>query len=605
MPDALPAISFVCTAFFAFFLCADRVRVNIPNCSLITWLFVCNLLHGINSIIWSGNVDVRVPVWCDITTRLLLGANVGLPTAFICIASRLERISSQREISNDHHKRSQNIFELALCIVMPMIYMALHYVAQDRRFDLVQDYGCFASFHPSSPALIIVWLPPLLTCSIAILFCAITIHNSFRLSTSTFSSHVISRSTYTSSIFIRTLIISLITSAVLALSTLFALFSPPRLSDWTSWEAVHAHFYDVDIIVTKNELTSIQFAWWGFKAVSIVYLVLSLAMGEEIRDGFKCIRKLVIKHSTRRKRKSVPPVLVLHTQQTKMVTTCESSSGLSSQPVTLELKSGWDDMLNAKLPKHHSKNRSKLTLSPRSRSPASSPSMSPCASPTPSSAPSSSSPEDDSFAVDTLNYLNTPVAQSLGLKSPPPVYTSPQKATYNVTPAWRRPATSPLERPASPKDVDAMIAQVKMHAPTRQSIPEDAASTVSSLWEAPWPEPPSSAPPGSPAPSSLIQSMFHHRSASRSQAPSRCPSPALSDTLGLPVLPAAAPVSKPFSGPTVGAVRDDSHLAYPPRRSSLRKLGSMEGIGITGMGRGSGSRPMKETIYMTVVQETA
>lgn len=123
-----------------------------------------------------------------IATRLLLGSNVGLPATFICIARKLEFVSSQREPPPDgQNKRVQIAIDVALCIVLPIIYILLRessskhldsaecrtvdYIAQDRRFDLVRDLGCFASIHPSTPALIIVWLPPLLTCSIALLYC--------------------------------------------------------------------------------------------------------------------------------------------------------------------------------------------------------------------------------------------------------------------------------------------------------------------------------------------------------------------------------------------------------------------------------------------------
>ena len=43
-------------------------------------------------------------------------------------------------------------------------------IVQDHRFDLVQDFGCSASVHPSSPALILIWLPPLIICSISFYF---------------------------------------------------------------------------------------------------------------------------------------------------------------------------------------------------------------------------------------------------------------------------------------------------------------------------------------------------------------------------------------------------------------------------------------------------
>lgn len=40
---------------------------NVATLALIFWLSVVNLIYGVNSLIWAGNVDYRIPVWCDIS----------------------------------------------------------------------------------------------------------------------------------------------------------------------------------------------------------------------------------------------------------------------------------------------------------------------------------------------------------------------------------------------------------------------------------------------------------------------------------------------------------------------------------------------------------
>jgi pheromone a factor receptor len=39
---------------------------NVATLSLIAWLFVLNLIYGVNASIWAGNFKILVPVWCDI-----------------------------------------------------------------------------------------------------------------------------------------------------------------------------------------------------------------------------------------------------------------------------------------------------------------------------------------------------------------------------------------------------------------------------------------------------------------------------------------------------------------------------------------------------------
>ena len=62
----LAFLSFVCAVCLAVFISAQRIRTSVPRLSIILWLFGYNLVHGINALVWSGNVDIHVPVWCDI-----------------------------------------------------------------------------------------------------------------------------------------------------------------------------------------------------------------------------------------------------------------------------------------------------------------------------------------------------------------------------------------------------------------------------------------------------------------------------------------------------------------------------------------------------------
>ena len=66
MHAELPVISFFCFALLVIFIPTRRVRCNVANLAIVSWLAGYNLVHGINVLIWAGNVNIRVPVWCDI-----------------------------------------------------------------------------------------------------------------------------------------------------------------------------------------------------------------------------------------------------------------------------------------------------------------------------------------------------------------------------------------------------------------------------------------------------------------------------------------------------------------------------------------------------------
>ena len=40
---------------------------TVPTVSISLWLFISNLINGINTIIWANNLRIVVPVWCDIS----------------------------------------------------------------------------------------------------------------------------------------------------------------------------------------------------------------------------------------------------------------------------------------------------------------------------------------------------------------------------------------------------------------------------------------------------------------------------------------------------------------------------------------------------------
>ena len=67
----LAFLSFVCAVLLAVFILAQRIRTSVPRLSIILWLFGYNLIHGINALVWSGNVDIQAPVWCDIGEILI------------------------------------------------------------------------------------------------------------------------------------------------------------------------------------------------------------------------------------------------------------------------------------------------------------------------------------------------------------------------------------------------------------------------------------------------------------------------------------------------------------------------------------------------------
>jgi pheromone a factor receptor len=190
-------------------------------------------------------------------------------------------------------------------------------VAQDHRFDLVKNFGCSASTHPSTAASLIAWGPPLVICGISFFLigkstslvsdhktnCFVTgfaISNFFQMPSERFSTHLSSRSPMTTSLFIRQLATSLLMVGVAILITLFSFFSVPVFRPWVSWASVHSQFSVIDLVRNSDEIRGFKLQWWGLFVLSVVYILLSFTLGEEARDAFKWARSLIQKRPLRR-----------------------------------------------------------------------------------------------------------------------------------------------------------------------------------------------------------------------------------------------------------------------------------------------------------------
>lgn len=66
MRAELPVLSLLPILLFLLVLPGQLKSTSIPAISIFSWLIICNIIHGTNSILWAGNVDIHVPVWCDI-----------------------------------------------------------------------------------------------------------------------------------------------------------------------------------------------------------------------------------------------------------------------------------------------------------------------------------------------------------------------------------------------------------------------------------------------------------------------------------------------------------------------------------------------------------
>ncbi|KAJ7732230.1 pheromone receptor Rcb2 B43 [Mycena maculata] len=279
---------------------------NVATLSIIFWLFAVNMIFAIDAIIWAQNVEVVALVWCDITTKMIIGSNFALPSACLCICIHLEQVSSVRVVrSTAADKKRRQLFEAFMCFGLPLVFMALHYVVQGHRFDIIEEYGCRPATYLSVAALLIVWIPPIILALAALVFAGLALRH-FMLRRITFAAHLdASHSALTTSRYLRLMLMSVIqmvwSLSITSYILWFTLMAVP-LRPWTGWADVHSNFSRVDtypiLFVPQEVLTSYYVSWWILPASTFIFVAF-FAFGREAVDEYKQVFRSFRRHVLR------------------------------------------------------------------------------------------------------------------------------------------------------------------------------------------------------------------------------------------------------------------------------------------------------------------
>lgn len=285
------------------FLCATIVIIPLPwywrarNVSIISvifWLFTYNLIRGVNAIVWGDDVIVRTPVWCDISTKLMIGAPMGLTSAMLCVCRFLAQVASpHHKLQSAGDRRRRKIFELVMCVAVPLVFMALHYIVQGHRFDIIEGLGCQPNIYTSVPALFLFYFPPLIAASVAMVYAAIAlrwfVHRRKQFQAVLQSS----QSGLTTGRYLRLIALAFVEMNLLVGITLFTLVNNignGGLRPWVSWEFVHDEWLRVGqvakILIPADAWQAALIFWWFVPIASIIFFAF-FGFGQEANAEYR------------------------------------------------------------------------------------------------------------------------------------------------------------------------------------------------------------------------------------------------------------------------------------------------------------------------------
>lgn len=104
-------------------------------------------------------------------TRIHLGLTTGISAGCLCINRRLSIISSAKRPSVSARERRRELWiDVAIVVAPPFWVMIIYYTVQGNRFNLSEGSGCQPAVYVSWPAILAVYVPPLLVGCISFVY---------------------------------------------------------------------------------------------------------------------------------------------------------------------------------------------------------------------------------------------------------------------------------------------------------------------------------------------------------------------------------------------------------------------------------------------------
>lgn len=244
---------------------------NSGTCAYMIWTALSCLNSFVNSLVWKDHARNIAPVWCDISSKIIIGVSVGIPASVLCISRRLYTLTAVQTVSiTPADKRRMVLVDLCIAVGIPVIVMILHYVVQGHRFDILGTVGCYPVVYNSIPAYFVYFMWPLVLGAASFVYSAFTLRF-FWLRRAQFTSLFAANSSLTASRYLRLMLLAImdmLCTVPLGIFTLYFGVKGVGLRPWVSWEDTHFNFgrvVEIQAILWRkdpNYLVSVELTRW-------------------------------------------------------------------------------------------------------------------------------------------------------------------------------------------------------------------------------------------------------------------------------------------------------------------------------------------------------
>ncbi|KLO16516.1 STE3-domain-containing protein [Schizopora paradoxa] len=268
---------------------------NAGTCLYMIWAGVSCLNFCVNSIVWHGNALNPAPIWCDISTRIIVASAVAIPAASLCINRRLYKIaSSPSVVVSRAQKRRAVIEDLSIGLGIPFVSIFFELIVNGHRFNIYEDIGCF-------PVVINVWLSyPLVACwpivigLISAVYCILTLR-SFYKRQEQFNQMLASNSALTKHRYFRLMALAtteLVCTTPFAAYSIFLNVTTNPMTPYRGWDDLHFDYWRVDQVpallwrLNPKNVIAFELTRWMVVACAFVFFMF-FGFADEARRNYK------------------------------------------------------------------------------------------------------------------------------------------------------------------------------------------------------------------------------------------------------------------------------------------------------------------------------
>ncbi|KIK58801.1 hypothetical protein GYMLUDRAFT_170654 [Collybiopsis luxurians FD-317 M1] len=268
---------------------------NTGTCLFMVWTGLACLNQFINSIIWTGNVIDSAPVWCDISTRFILGSAVGIPAASLVINRRLYYIATANAVTiTKAEKRRAVMVDLAIGVGIPILQMILQYIDQGHRFNIYEDIGCFPFTYNTWVAYVVSVTWPLVLGCISAVYCVSSIR-AFNKRRAQFKELLSNNNNLNSNRYFRLMFLAateICCTMPLSCWSIYLNVTSQPIQPWKGWDDTHSNFSHVgqypSVIwhIDQGTAISLETSRWFVIFCAIVFFAY-FGFADEARKNYR------------------------------------------------------------------------------------------------------------------------------------------------------------------------------------------------------------------------------------------------------------------------------------------------------------------------------